>query len=83
MYFRFVQLIWSLQLCESHQNRAWEQCQADLQVCKHVDTIGNRACGSDKFFDTLSFHRKYLAVIKMLEIQTGAQQQCCKTNIDT
>lgn len=32
LVFRYIQLLWWLELCDAHKNRAFEQCTADLQV---------------------------------------------------
>lgn len=32
LIFRYIQVIWWLELCDTHKNRAFEQCTADLQV---------------------------------------------------
>lgn len=37
--FRYVQLLWSLELVETHKGRAHEECVADLQVPMTVGAI--------------------------------------------
>lgn len=32
MVFKYVQLLWNLEVTENHTNRAFEDCTADLQV---------------------------------------------------
>ncbi|XP_026287882.1 aquaporin-11 [Frankliniella occidentalis] len=32
LIFRYIQLLWWLELCDTHKNRAFEACTADLQV---------------------------------------------------
>lgn len=33
--FRLVQLLWWLELADTHEGRAFAPCTADLQVCDH------------------------------------------------
>ena len=39
-FFRYVQLIWSLEMVKTHENRAFEECTADLQVSKFAKSYG-------------------------------------------
>lgn len=38
--FRYVQLLWALEIVSTHKNRAFDDCSTDLQV--HCDILNNK-----------------------------------------
>jgi hypothetical protein len=61
--YRYVQLLWSLEIAETHHNRAFGDCFTDLQV-KYHGTRQSDKCPLSEKLNTLKCHLSEFLILK-------------------